>query len=69
MTPRTYKHRQQQIERWVTLQRQEIEQTKLGFKEEWDKTVQMIEDTQRNVDMTRVKINSALLGVDSNSYS
>ena len=45
MTPRTYKKRQQQIERWVTLQRLDIEQTKQGLKEEWDKTVQMIEDT------------------------
>ena len=39
MTPRTYKKRQQQIERWVTLQRLDIEQTKQGLKEEWDKTV------------------------------
>ena len=47
LTPRTYQKKKEQIEKWVSLQKREIEQTKLGFKEEWQKTVQMIEETQK----------------------
>ena len=65
MTPRAYLHRKEQIEKWVTLQRIGIEQTKLGFQEEWDKTLQMIEETQKNVDFTKLKLQNG----DSNSYS
>lgn len=71
MTPRTYQQRKQKIEKWVSVQRAEIEKTKQGFKEEWEKTMQMIEDTQKNVDNMRIKIASAINtnGADSNSYS
>jgi hypothetical protein len=31
LTPRTYKTRKEKIERWVSLQREELEQTKQGF--------------------------------------
>ena len=44
-SPRTYKTKKQQIDRWVQVEKQEIERTKTTFQEEWDKTVQMIEDT------------------------
>lgn len=71
MTPRTYQQKKLKLEKWVSIQRKEIEQTKQGFKEEWEKTVQMIEETQKNVDNMRIKIASAINtnGMDSNSYS
>ena len=60
MTPRTYQQKKLKLEKWVSIQRKEIEQTKQGFKEEWEKTVQMIEETQKNVDNMRIKIASAI---------
>lgn len=39
MTPRTYQQKKLKLEKWVSIQRKEIEQTKQGFKEEWEKTV------------------------------
>lgn len=71
MTPRTYQQKKLKIERWVSIQRAEIEKTKQGFKEEWEKTVQMIEDTQKNVDKMKIIIGSVVNNnvTDSNSYS
>jgi len=37
----------------------EIEKTKVTFQQEWDKTVKMIEETQKSVDQIRSKINNA----------
>jgi len=68
MTPRTYKQRSLNIEKWVSLQRQEIAKSKQDFREEWDKTIQMIEETQKNVDYMKLKLNNS--GADSSgSYS
>ena len=39
------------------MQKQDIEKTKTTFKEEWEKTVQMIDDTQKNVDQMKSKMN------------
>jgi len=39
MTPRTYEQKRLKLERWVSIQKSEIEKTKKGFKEEWEKTV------------------------------
>ena len=55
-SPRTYKHKKQQIEGWVQVEKQEIEKTKTTFQEEWDKTVQMIEDTQKNMEQMKTKM-------------
>lgn len=64
VTPRSYSAKKEQIERWVSLERAELEKTKQSYKEEWVKTVSLIEETQRNVDLMRGKING-----DSNSFS
>jgi len=67
LTPRTYQAKKEQIEKWVRFQKREIEQTKLGFKEEWQKTVNMIEETQKQLEFSKEKLNGALC--ESNSYS
>jgi hypothetical protein len=36
--------------RWVQVEQEEILKTKKAFKEEWQKTISMIEETQKNVD-------------------
>lgn len=72
-SPRTYKAKNQQIDKWVQIQKQEIEQTKTNFQEEWDKTIQMIEDTQKNVNHIRTKMNLgpslSAQKVNSNNYN
>jgi hydroxymethylglutaryl-CoA reductase len=55
-SPRTYHARREQIDKWVHIERLEIEKTKVTFQQEWDKTVKMIEDTQKSVDEIRSKI-------------
>ena len=45
---------------WV--EKQEIEKTKTTFQEEWDKTVQMIEDTQKNMDQMKSKMGVGISG-------
>lgn len=55
-SPRTFQLKQKQIDRWVQVQQQEIEKTKSTFIEEWEKTIQMIEDTQKNVDQMKSKM-------------
>ena len=55
-SPRTYQSKQEQIEKWVSIERKEIKKTKEAFKAEWEKTVQMIEDTQRNVEKMRERL-------------
>jgi hydroxymethylglutaryl-CoA reductase len=55
-SPRTYNQRKEQLERWVTLEREEIQRSKKQFHEEWEKTVRMIEDTQKNVNIMREQI-------------
>ena len=45
MTPRTYTQRREQLERWVRVEMAEIERAKGQVKEEWTRTVQMIEET------------------------
>lgn len=49
-SPRTYHAKKEQIDRWVHIERMEIEKTKVTFQQEWDKTVKMIEETQKSVD-------------------
>ena len=39
VSPRTFQLKQKQIDRWVQLQKQEIEKTKTTFQEEWEKTI------------------------------
>ena len=62
VSPRTYKTKKQQIDRWVQVEKQEIERTKTTFQEEWDKTVQMIEDTQKNMDQMKTKMGVGISG-------
>ena len=45
------------------MEKEEIQKTKKAFQEEWQKTVQMIEDTQKNVELMREKMK---INVDSN---
>jgi len=52
-SPRTYSQRKDQLEKWVHLEQQEILKSKNQFQEEWDKTVNMIEETQKNVEIMR----------------
>ena len=61
-SPRTYKTKKQQIDRWVQVEKQEIEKTKTTFQEEWDKTVQMIEDTQKNMEQMKSKMGVGISG-------
>lgn len=44
------------------MEKQEIERTKTTFQEEWDKTVQMIEDTQKNMDQMKTKMGVGVSG-------
>lgn len=56
ISPRTYSSKKQQLEKWVKVESEEILKTKKQFQEEWQKTLQMIEETQRNVDFMREKM-------------
>jgi hypothetical protein len=55
-SPRTYSLKKGELERWVHLEIDEITKSKRQFQEEWDRTVQMIEETQRNVETMREQI-------------
>ena len=50
LSPRTYDNKKAQLDKWVLVEQEEIKKTKIAFDEEWKKTVQMIEDTQKNVE-------------------
>lgn len=45
LSPRTYTQKKDQLEKWVSLEQEEILKSKKQFQEEWDKTVHMIEET------------------------
>jgi hypothetical protein len=45
MSPRTYTEKKEQLERWVRLEQDDIQRTKVQYQQEWDKAVKMIEDT------------------------
>jgi hypothetical protein len=45
----------------------DIEKTKHTFQQEWDKTVKMIEETQKSVDQIRSKINVQSVNTNSNN--
>lgn len=55
-SPRSYQEKKNQIDKWVDIQKQDLQKTKLVFQQEWDKTVQMIEETQKNVDQMKEKV-------------
>lgn len=38
-SPRTYTQRKEQLEKWVQVEKEEIQRTKTQFKAEWQKTV------------------------------
>ena len=52
-SPRTYTQKKEQLEKWVQIETEDIQKTKKQFQEEWERTVQMIEETQKNVDIMR----------------
>jgi hydroxymethylglutaryl-CoA reductase len=56
MSPRTYTQKKEQLERWVHLEQEDIQKTKVKYQEEWDKAVKMIEETQKNVMTMREQI-------------
>lgn len=45
VTPTSYQAKKEKIERWVQIERAELEKTKTAYKQEWEKTVHMIEET------------------------
>ena len=47
----------------------EIEKTKVTFQQEWDKTVKMIEDTQKSVDQIKSKIQVKHSNTNSNNLA
>ncbi len=53
LSPRTYSQKNDQLEKWVTLEMEDIQKTKNQFKEEWDRTLEIIEETQKNVDIMK----------------
>jgi hypothetical protein len=44
-SPRTYTQKKEQLEKWVSIELEDIQKTKNQFQEEWTRTVQMIEET------------------------
>ena len=63
-SPRTYVSKKETLEKWVQLESEEIKKTKKQFEEEWQKTLKMIEDTQKDVDSMRQKMK---IQIDNNS--
>jgi hypothetical protein len=55
-SPRTYTQRKEQLEKWVKIEMEDIQKTKNQFQEEWERTLNMIDETQKNVDMMREQI-------------
>ncbi len=58
ISPSSFKRRQVKLESWVTLERTQIEQAKVGFKQEWEKTMLMIEQTKSDQEFMRSKVES-----------
>jgi hypothetical protein len=58
ITAKDYQAKRDRIERWVHVQKEDILKTKMVYQQEWDKTVQMIEDTQKQTNETRQKIHA-----------
>lgn len=56
LSPRTYTQKKDQLEKWVSLEMEDIQRTKNQFQEEWDRTLQMVEETQKNADIMREQI-------------
>jgi hydroxymethylglutaryl-CoA reductase len=45
MSPRTYTEKKDKLERWVRLEQEDIQKTKVQYQKEWVKAIKMIEDT------------------------
>lgn len=58
ISPCTFKQRQVKLEKWVTLQKSQVEHARVGFKQEWEKTMYLIEQTQSDQDFMRSKVDS-----------
>jgi hypothetical protein len=48
VSPRTYERKRQELEVWVSTEQEEVKKTKKKFEEEWKKTKDIIEMTQKN---------------------
>ena len=44
-SPRTYTQRKEQLEKWVKIEMEDIQKTKNQFQEEWERTLNMIDET------------------------
>jgi hypothetical protein len=53
VSPRTYMSRKKELEQWVTKEKEEIIETKKVFEEQWKKTANIIEETQRNAELMK----------------
>ena len=48
VSPRTYERKNKELEIWVNAEKEEVKKTKKKFEEEWKKTKDIIEMTQKN---------------------
>lgn len=69
ISPCTFKQRQVKLEKWVTLQKSQVEHARVGFKQEWEKTMYLIEQTQSDQDFMRSKVDSRSSRKEDNVYS
>lgn len=53
LTPRTYKSKKIELERWVTKEKEEVKKSRKRFEEEFQKTQHMINEIQRNQEAMR----------------
>jgi hypothetical protein len=49
-SPRTYLNKKHELEMWVTKEREELQNTKKVFVEQWKKTANLIEQTQQHTE-------------------
>lgn len=53
ITPRTHQQKKKDLEVWVTKEKEEVKRTQKVFKEQWAKTKEMIEQTEKNSEMMK----------------
>lgn len=52
-SPRTYQSKRDELEKWVTKERENVCKTQKAFEEEWEKTAKLIAATQKNYEIVQ----------------